>query len=324
MKLKQLFTLTLILISGSTHSQTTHLSGAATGASGLVVTVSTYTDFISWNEINLTGTEIGTDGLFALELDIETTVFGYLYIGIQKAEIFLEPGKNYTIKISGVLSKELREQDIAPFQIPPLQIEVLNPWRFELNGLVRAFLDFHDDFLATHHAALLRQRDRNVINKYISEVYDRFPGIDNEWFNTLLTFKIAGIEMMARAKGTETLVREYLVNEEILYGHMVYMEFFNQAFEKYLITSRFFDRNMVLDAIHSQTPYESLTELMKRDPLLENPRMRELVLIRNLLDLYGTPGFNRDAIIRLLLQIRDESRFTEHRQIAGNLVLRLQ
>lgn len=324
MKLKQLFTFALILIFGITRSQPTHLNGHATGASGLNITVSTYSDFISWNEITLSSTEIGADGLFSLELDIETTVFGYLNIGIQKAEIFLEPGKNYTIKVSGILRKELRDQDIAPFQIPPLQLEVLNPWRFELNGLVREFLDFHDDFLATHHAALLRQHDRTVINKYISEVYDRFPGIDNKWFNTLLTFNIAGIEMMARAKGTETLAREYLINEEILYGHMVYMEFFNQVFEKYLITSRFFDRNMVLDAINSQTHYESLTELMNRDPLLENPRMREFVLIRNLLDLYGTPGFNRDAIIRLLLQIRDESRFTEHRNIAGNLVFRLK
>ena len=289
----------------------------------MTIELSTYADFISKREVMLVDGKIDKDGTFELDANLHSTTFAYLKIGIQKNGILLEPGRIYDLKIRGILDESLRNQEIAPFQIPALEIYVLKPWNFELNSLVQDFFNFHDSFLAEHSMALVRQRDASLVQQYISEVYNLFPGIDNAWFNDMLTCKIASVEMMARAKSQESIARQYLLVQEILYDHIFYMDFFNQFFDKYLITSRVFGRNILLGIMESEQAYDVMMELLERDPILEDRQLRELVLIRNMPDILVTPGFRQQRIIQLLEEILTKSSYPEHKEIARNLIARM-
>jgi len=296
------------------------IKGSVPGAAGTHVQLLAYADFISNTEQLLAEARIGKDGLFEISLDLKSTTFVYFTIGIQKSELLLEPGKVYNLKITGLLDRELRNRDIPPFQVPALIIAVLNPWRFELNGLVQEFISFHNDFLVIHSMALVRQRDAKLVEQYTSELYNMFPGINNAWFNILLTYNIASVEMMARAGGREAIAAKYLLSEPVLYDHMVYMDFFQQFFEKHLITSRIYERNKLINALESQDPYNTLMEMLGKDPLLPGHRSRELVLIKNMYDLAGSPGFEKNSIINLFDKVRTAGKYPEHKLIAENLI----
>jgi hypothetical protein len=314
-----LFFFTIFLYQ-SANCEPVFIKGSVPEAAGSEVQLLAYTDFISNTERQLAEAKIGHDGFFEISLDLKSTTFIYFTIGIQKSELLLEPGKVYNLKITGLLNRELRNKDIPPFQVPALIITVLNPWRFELNGLVQEFLSFHNDFLAIHSMALIRQRDARLVEQYTSELYNLFPGVDNAWFNILLTYNIASVEMMARAGGREAIAGKYLLDEPVLYDHMVYMDFFHQFFEKHLITSRIYERNMLINALESEYPYEALMEMLGKDPLLPGHRLRELVLIKNMYDLSGSPGFRQNNIIDLLDKTKAASKYPEHKLIAENLI----
>jgi hypothetical protein len=300
-------------------AQPASLSGSVIGGAGLELELITYADYISNKEIVLARHTIGSDGLFKLEPEPDCTMPAFLKIGKQKAEILIEPGKIYNLKIAGLLSKEMRGQDIAHFQVPALQIEILNPWRFELNGLYQEFLDFHHNFLADNAMALFRQHNKKAASEYISAVYDRFPGINNVWFNNMLAYTIAEIKLMARAMQREDIGLQYLANDEILYNHMVYMDFFNHYFDKYLLTAHSYSRSTIHEAMKSAHPYAAMLEMLGKDPLLQNEQLRELVLIKSMLDLSRTAGFSNEDIIKLLQELKDKSIYNENRLIANNL-----
>ena len=296
------------------------IKGSVPGAAGTEIKLLAYADFISNTEQQLAEAKIGQDGFFEISLDLKSTIFVYFTIGMQKSELLLEPGKVYNLKITGLLDRDLRNKEIPSFQVPALIITVLNPWRFELNGLVQEFLSFHNDFLALHSMALVRQRDAKLVEQYTSELYNMFPGIDNAWFNILLTYNIASVEMMARASSREAIAVKYLLDEPVLYDHMVYMDFFQQFYEKHLITSRIYERNKLINALESPYPYNALMEMLAKDPLLPGYRLRELVLIKNMYEFSGSPGFEKKNILSLLEKVKTASKYSEHKLIAENLI----
>lgn len=302
------------------HAETTVIKSSVANAAGLPVELITYSDYISNTEMVLARTTVAKNGTFDLRFELDHTIFSILKIGIQKCEILLEPAKTYQLKISGILSEKLRDKDIPAFQIPWLQVEVINPWKFELNGLTNEFFDFHDEFLAENTMTILRSRNTGVLNKYVTELYNRFPGIDNAWFNDLLTYKTAEIEMMLRITDRKALAEKYLLDHEILYDHMEYMDFFQKFFEKYLITSSLYERRDIVAALDSPQSYSLMMEMLSIDTILKNKRLRELVLIRSMFDLWAIPGFNRDRINKLLQQVQTESKYAEHQLIATNII----
>lgn len=295
------------------------ITGSITGAVGMKAELVTTLDFISNTEKIIASSAIGQDGMFELSADLKNTSLCYLKIGVQKAEIILEPGRSYNIRIKGLLDKSLRNQDIPPFQVPALYIEILNPWRFELNDLVNQFYLFHDQFMEKNSVALLRARDKKIVETYIAEVYNRFPGINNAWFNDLLTYKIAQVEMMARNRGRESMAEIYLKDKEILYYHPVFMDFFTQFFEKYIYTVRLYNPARLVELAESGNTYQLLMKEFEKDPVLRNESLRELVLISSAADLLTLTGMSRNSVINLLNYIQANSKYPEHRVIAGNL-----
>jgi hypothetical protein len=317
------FILLSFIFSSAALAEQIIIKGSVQGASGLEVKLSVFSDLITNTETRVAETRIGQAGMFEVRLNLNTTAVAILKIGIQTGEIILEPGKTYNLKISGLLDKSLRNKEIAPFQIPSLQIEIVNPRRFELNGLVNEFYNFHDRFMAENAHLILRQRDSRLVQQYITEIYNRFPGINNSWFNDLLRYNIASLELMVRAKSTDAIANTYLLNQEILYSHMAYMDFFSDIFTKYLTASRLFDHKQLIMALESADAYRSMMDILGQDKLLHDRQLRELVLLKNLPDLLATPGFSKQSILSLLESVRTKSVYPEHRLIAANLAVLL-
>jgi thiol-disulfide isomerase/thioredoxin len=113
----------------------------------------------------------------------------------------------------------------------------------------------------------------------------------------------------------------YFANAPILYENVEYMDFFNQYFEKYITATcrslKFTDYKTLIDG---QESYKRLMKALEADSILRKPQLRELVLIKGLLELYNTPGYNHEKIIGILNMIVVESKFPENRIVADNVL----
>lgn len=315
--------LVLIVSPAWLFAKSTYIQGVVAGGKGLKIQLVVLSDYLTNTEKIVFEGKVGTNGTFEISTEISEITFAYLKVEIQQGEILIEPGKKYKLKITGLLDEKLRGKDIAPFQMPALNIEITEPWRFELNKLVADYFDFHEDFLAEHAIALVRQRDRRIVTQYIAEAYNRFPGIDKGWFNDFITYKIAAIEMLAKSGSREVLAWKYFSDKPILYNNMAYMDFFQQYFEKYLVASRKYQRQELIAALADPNSYDRFMEMLSNDEVLGNMQLRELALIKGMQDLASTPGYSVESILALVRQVQTKSKYPEHRLIAENLIAKI-
>ncbi len=80
-------------------AQKTTLSGTAISAESQVIRVLAFDDFISEKIITLGESRISDDGSFLIEFELKDTICAYLDINYQRSDIFLEPGKSYSIEV---------------------------------------------------------------------------------------------------------------------------------------------------------------------------------------------------------------------------------
>jgi thiol-disulfide isomerase/thioredoxin len=121
--------------------------------------------------------------------------------------------------------------------------------------------------------------------------------------------------------GKSPMVKKYFSDSPILYDNVEYMDFFREFFSKYITaTSRplkFLNYSGMLSGPGS---YAALMKALEADTLLRKPQLRELVLLRNLMEMYDDPLYKQERIQSTLAVIAKDSKFAEHRLIAEDLM----
>ena len=111
---KLFLTLAIVLVSTTVlRSQNTSISGNALGAEGLKIRLIATSDYISELPKKIDETTIDSLGNFKLKTSINETFFAQLQIDIYKGDIYIEPGKSYSIKKLPLNFKE--EDKMSPF-----------------------------------------------------------------------------------------------------------------------------------------------------------------------------------------------------------------
>ncbi|HRZ77789.1 MAG TPA: TlpA disulfide reductase family protein, partial [Bacteroidales bacterium] len=139
-----------------------------------------------------------------------------------------------------------------------------------------------------------------------------------------IRYRIGTLDDMLRSAGRAELFIRYFAGQPILYQHPDYMEFFNSFFSRYLThVSRKIPLGELAYRVNEEKSYASVLDLLGRDSLLRSEPIRELVLLRNLREMFYTPEFVPEAVIDILNQLKRTTRIPEHRRIAENLSYRL-
>jgi peroxiredoxin len=115
--------------------------------------------------------------------------------------------------------------------------------------------------------------------------------------------------------------KTYFTNSPVLYDNTEYMDFFNQYFSKYITATcralKFTDYETILKSPDS---YKRMMRALGTDSILKKEQIRELVMIKNLMEMYHMPGFNQQNIINLLKTATTESKFSQNQAIAINVI----
>jgi len=112
----------------------------------------------------------------------------------------------------------------------------------------------------------------------------------------------------------------YFTAKPVLYNNVEYMYFFNSYFTKYMtVTSRILKKNDYHALLSSPEPLKAMMKALAADSILEPGQLRELVLLKGLMEMYSSVPDDQKNILAVLKSIELQSSIPQHRMIAGNL-----
>ena len=319
--MKNLFTVFLALtLTQFSMAETTRLTGFVKGHSGQMVRLVKYADQISYQKVTLDNDMLDEAGGFSLEAETDQTIYAMIEFNFQSGPIFLEPGAYYHL----TLYPEQGTDKMAYYDLPPLNYTIENEPEQGINRLTGWINVIYNNFLLDNPRLFQSPGRKALVDEVGQAMRSRVNTSDNPYLQEYLRYKIASLELSFRTQSREKLAQAYLTGNEVLYENVEYMDFFHLFFEKYLLTNNLYlPYSKTSSLINEGAGLESIIAEFRRDPILNDARLAEMVLMSGLKEMSTSPGFKRERILDLLEEITDRSRFEEHRKIAGNLRERL-
>lgn len=302
----------------------TFVRGKAIGGVGLFIRVTTYADRLS-NEIEILDLdEIKTDEHFDLGFDINLFQEIFVEIGNQRFSFIAESGKTYELQIENIES---------PPRSALAEHKALHVTWAKTNSLNEAIDNFnyeYSQFLEANFIALYKYRDAKLLQSFETEIQAKLALTTNlsesefDFFSTIISYQFADLKNASLTMSDISLGEIYLKDQPVLYDHPAYMHFFKQYFRNYFAAAKRDTKyTEFIELIASKTKVSELLNAMGKDPILLQERLRELVFILALQEVYYNKDFDADRIENLLKSMGASSKFTEHRAIAKSILNQL-
>ena len=303
------------------NAQTVEVRGIAENQPKTIIRLISYADQFSNLEKTIDTKQTSMDGNFTLNANFNQTEIILIALGLKKGEIIIEPGNSYDL----IIPEDTSDIGKSIYEQSPLRFEIIDD--NGLNSRLQEFNAMYNTFLLKNFNTIYRSRTNSIIIEFRTETDKRFNDYSNTYFTNYVKYKIASLELASRKKNENKLIEDYFLNNDILYNNIEYSSLFKEVFKNYLNSGHGgIDYAQLEKMINYSSNFKHLDELISiSNPSLSgDKRLRELIAIVGLAKLYNTKGFNGNNIINYLRQVERNSSFSEHRNIAGNYIVKLQ
>ncbi len=281
-----------------------------------------YKDLLLQHRVLCATAPVDENGYFNVQIPaIETSLLIIAY-NTTYGQIFIEPEKHYKIELSA--DENLLKRIDAELFGSTIHTQFIPADTSELNYKINRFNRYYSLFLYLYADTLHQNIPQATYDSLISLLTDKFP-INNDaidYYSVYVKYKIAYIDLLYYHKEKQKLYDKYLDSRYVFYNNIAYMDFFDQFFEGHLYAGTTkIPKKVFYENINDKRNYYKLLDEMGKDPALVNEKIREMVFIKGLGELYGLDHeFNRTNILMLLMQMEKESKFEEHRIMAKNMI----
>jgi thiol-disulfide isomerase/thioredoxin len=303
-------------------SQETKIFGTVPGADGFEIRLLTYANQMT-HQIKVSDrTYIKEGGGFELTLNTIETVPAFLEVENYSILFYIEPGETYQLICDSINPGK----DYLPFYNKnPLQVNTISEPDPFLNSLISYFDYLYDDFVENNFNNIYRNHKAFIINDFTTLADSLYGNYRNEFLQTYIHYRIASLKMSVSHLDRGENFKIYLEDQPVYYDNPEYMNFFHQFFDHYIsgFNNRFIKRDDLYATINSQYSYPAMLDSLGKDSMLRNEVIRELVLIKTLMELFHNRDFSSANIIHMLKQVNERSKFERHRAIAASAVYQL-
>lgn len=258
---------------------------------------------------------IDKHGRFSLKYSTNDILLAQLAIRTSKAEFLIVPANsyNFTISVDSALFQRINPEKYGGY----LHIESDRRDTADLNYKINRFSQFFNSVVSAYNYPMIYGSDVNIfdtVRSIISEQYD-FQYIPTNFYQAYGFYTLGEIDMLQMNKRPIQLYQKYFDNDYILYNNPAYMSLFNQFYEGYLYYSPYITKESLDRNINETPDYPALFNEVGRDPKLANARLRELVIIKNLIEFIDNEEFDRTNVIKVLEYIRQTTSFEKHAEL---------
>jgi len=299
-------------------AEETKIEGKIPGGENLEIRLLGYADMLTYTENILDRCLVDSSGNFTFTITQDETIIAFIDIEFYESHIYLEPGKYYKLLCDSIsITDEFR-----PFYMKDqLVYNLVLGNSLELNLLVKIFDDAFNDFMLEKFDEIYKRRRKSLIFSFREEINNRFDSVNNEYLQNYINYKFGSIELAATSVDKPELFVKYFKGKPLLLNNVEYMNFFNQFFKNYITAeTNAISRSDLVEAINYNGNYSSLMDTLGKDTLLRNERLREVVMLKGLTELYYSQDYSSENILTILSEVENNSNFSEHRNIAGNCI----
>ena len=302
------------------------IEGQAAFAKGNQVRFYFYNDLFLQEKTLCATANVDKEGNFRVEIPTNETVLLFIAYQATYGQIYIEPEKSYKIELSATNENLLKRID-ADMLGGTLETRVISTDTTELNYKINRFDWYYSCFLYLYSEEIYQKIPEPIYDSLMGLLTKKFPvnEKDIDYYSVYVRYKIAYIDLLYYNKDKEKLYKKYLNSDYIFYENTAYMEFFDNFFDGYLYAGMGkIPRKVLYENINEKRNYYKLLDEIGKDPLLVNEKIREMVLIKGLGELYALEHeFNQANILFLLSQMNKISKFKEHKKMANNLIMSL-
>jgi peroxiredoxin len=306
--------LSLPLLFSPAHSYNLSISGT-TAYPNTLVRLLVFEDMITWQEKTIALAMTDSDGHFAISADLETEKNITLALGLERGELFVIPGKHYSVNIP----QQEMSLDRSYFEKEPLHIEVLSS---DDNGFARQISEInlvYNTFLLQHFNALYRRSRHDLIDSLQLELTKRIQQPASAYVDDYLGYKMAALSLASRNRSEKSVLEDYFISKPILYHNIEYMALFREIFTNSLQAMPAVSQTQIERAVTSG--YEATDSLLLKDSrLAADSQLRELVLLLNVKNMLESKQFRPEAIINILDHVQENGKNSQHKTIAANII----
>ncbi|HNX21119.1 MAG TPA: thioredoxin-like domain-containing protein [Bacteroidales bacterium] len=296
------------------------IEGEAPFAANYEIRLITYTDYITYTPQKSASAKISPNGHFKLSFKANTICLAEIEINTSSAEFFLVPGYTYNFDIS--MDEQLFKMFNPADENGYLQIRPKTIDTNDLNLKIQKF-NYYFEFLVEEYLNQITiHKNHFAFDSLEMKVKEKFPVeyLPTNYYYSYIFYTLGQLEAITYGKEPQKTFNKYLNNDFILYDNPAYMTLFNYYYDNYLYLSPRISKVVLDAAINEKCDYLMLFNAVGKDFSLVNEKLRELVIIKNLSQFIGNEEFNQDNIFKLLDYIVQNTKFSEHKIIADNLV----
>jgi len=301
----------------------TTINGELKNGKDKVVRLYGYSNFISMVPVKLASGTVDDQGKFSFQLMLEKGEVKPVFFSLERfksLEFYVEAGKTYTLTFDS-LDFTLQDEMYSPLTsaFPPLLI-LPSLDKAELNNLIQDLTLRLIRFSVTDFTEIAQMRNMRKMDAFKAQLDSVYASVQHPFFKTMLEYSYAELLFTARLRNTPYLVNSYFNDQAFQYEHPAFMMLFNVIFDKYIYTSRRIPLRDLEQHIVYERNYSALLDSLGKDTVLKNEVVRDMVLIKNLHQMYFSNFLSRENIYLMMQEISMKSKFSKHREIAASML----
>ena len=300
------------------HAQNITIKGKADASHiGKEVVLSDFSDYITYTRTKESVDTVDANGYFELKLQSAITKPILINIDNLIGKIYVQPNFVYGIYFPGKDSLNNNQEGTET----TVDITVYGKDSTELNALIVDFnTQYNQLFINKKDAYLSPVKLNTMLDTFLLTSKKRYAHIKNLYFKNYLEYSFADFfSDISRSKSL--LYKQYIDKRPILYTNYEYMQFFNTHFKGYLKAfASTKNGGNIYNSINAYADYNDLRNQFKADKSITSDTVRELLILKGLIDFYYSPDFDKKQVQSVIEQLHRETQIEEHKKIAGNLL----
>lgn len=256
--------------------------------------------------------KIDKNGKFKLNYSTNQIKLAQLAIRTTKAEFFVVPNNSYDfhITVDTTLFQLVNPERYGGY----LQITTDNTDTNDLNYKINRFSNYFSRAMNYYGFRITYDHDITAYDTLTGLLHSNFDIQYNplNFYQSYAYYTCGLLDKLCLSKESRQFYQKYFDNDYILYNNPAYMMLFVDNYSGYLYNSKYISKGLLSRTINEEPDYLTLFNETGRDPMLTNERIRELVLILNLIELHDNEEFDAGNTVKLLQYIKASSHFPEH------------
>lgn len=284
---------------------------------GKEVVLSDFSDYITYTRIKESVDTVDKEGYFELKVQSSTTKPILININNLVGKIYVQPNFVYGIYFPPKDSLTNNQQGTET----TVDISVYGKDSTELNALIVDFnTQYNNLFLNVKDGYLSPPKLNMMMDTFLLTTKKRYAANKNAYFKNYVDYSFADFfSNMSRSK--TILYKQFIENKPILYDNYEYMKFFNTHFKGYLKAfASTKNGGNIYNSINSFADYNDLKNQFNADKSIGNDDVKELLILKGLIDFYYSPDFDKHQVQSVIEQLHRETKNLEHKKIARNML----